>query len=393
MKNKQKIKELLDRLNTLQGNFPDDTTSLVDKIINQEVTSVSEKLRENVTIKSIDKLSTELARAKKSFDLTPIVSGLKELEETINNEQKSIVSNFEAKLGEIKKSLTSLKGELTNTDQGKFDTLAKELNNIQEKFSSQISENQAKYEVFRQELTIFEDKIKVFNDKLEKNEDYELHQQAMEKMAEEIEIIRTETMSRLANMGGGSPNQQINVNSSVMSTRYADINFGNAGNIGWTATNDDTNRRVNITASILVGGGGGSALTIQEADGVPTVSNVSTIVVSNGTLTDDGGGQVTVTTGGGGGGITRTTSVLSVSSTMAAAASTDYVFFPNVGIRLTLPTAVNNSNSYTVKNFSASSILVAAPTGQDIDGSATALMPTQNESLSFISNNSVWGVV
>lgn len=46
----------------------------------------------------------------------------------------------------------------------------------------------------------------------------------------------------------------------------------------------------------------GANLTVKEADGAPTVSNVDTIVVSNGTLTDDGGGQVTLTTGGGGGG-------------------------------------------------------------------------------------------
>ena len=46
----------------------------------------------------------------------------------------------------------------------------------------------------------------------------------------------------------------------------------------------------------------GVSLTVKEADGNPNVSNVRTIVVSNGTLTDDGTGQVTITTGGGGGG-------------------------------------------------------------------------------------------
>jgi len=50
------------------------------------------------------------------------------------------------------------------------------------------------------------------------------------------------------------------------------------------------------------GGGGGSALTVKETDGSPTVNNVTTIVVTTGTLTDDGGGQVTLDTGGSGGG-------------------------------------------------------------------------------------------
>jgi len=47
--------------------------------------------------------------------------------------------------------------------------------------------------------------------------------------------------------------------------------------------------------------GAGGSITVKEADGSPNVGNVTTIVVSNGTLTDNGGGQVTVTTGGGGG--------------------------------------------------------------------------------------------
>jgi hypothetical protein len=50
------------------------------------------------------------------------------------------------------------------------------------------------------------------------------------------------------------------------------------------------------------GDGGGTPLTVKEADGTPTVADVDTIVVTNGTLTDDGGGQVSLITGGGGGG-------------------------------------------------------------------------------------------
>lgn len=44
--------------------------------------------------------------------------------------------------------------------------------------------------------------------------------------------------------------------------------------------------------------GSGISLTIEDQDGVPTVANVNTIKVSNGTLTDDGGGVVSLTTAG-----------------------------------------------------------------------------------------------
>ena len=48
------------------------------------------------------------------------------------------------------------------------------------------------------------------------------------------------------------------------------------------------------TTFVTSGGGGGGSfnLTVEEQDGNPTVSNVNTIRVSNGTLTDEGGGVV-----------------------------------------------------------------------------------------------------
>lgn len=48
------------------------------------------------------------------------------------------------------------------------------------------------------------------------------------------------------------------------------------------------------------GGGGGSPLAVQDVDGTPLVNNVTTIRVTNGTLTDEGSGVVTIDTGGSG---------------------------------------------------------------------------------------------
>ena len=63
-----------------------------------------------------------------------------------------------------------------------------------------------------------------------------------------------------------------------------------------------------ITAEAFYTADGGEvtgSITVREVDSSPNVSGVTTIVVTNGTLTDDGGGQVTITTGGGGGGSAR----------------------------------------------------------------------------------------
>jgi hypothetical protein len=86
--------------------------------------------------------------------------------------------------------------------------------------------------------------------------------------------------------------------------------------------------------------GGGSTstfnLTIQELDGVPTVSGVTTIRVSNGTLIDNGGGVVTLTTGGGGGtltvsdGVTAVGGVVNLTFTSGATVTSGGVGIANV---------------------------------------------------------------
>ena len=56
-------------------------------------------------------------------------------------------------------------------------------------------------------------------------------------------------------------------------------------------------------------------LRVREVDGTPNVFPVSTIVVSNNTLTNDGGGQVTINTGGGAGSGTVTSVAFSTGTT------------------------------------------------------------------------------
>lgn len=61
-------------------------------------------------------------------------------------------------------------------------------------------------------------------------------------------------------------------------------------------------------------GSSGGSLTVRELDGSPSVSSVSVIQVSNGTLVDNGGGVVTITTGGGAGTLTVSDGVTSVNA-------------------------------------------------------------------------------
>ena len=149
-----------------------------------------------------------------------------------------------------------------------------------------------------------------------------------------------------------------------------------------------------IAGTIMIAGLTSGRANIQAAS---TAGNWTlTLPGSSGSagqyLLTDGNGitQWASVTAVGGSGITRSSSIISVTASMAAVASTDYAYFPNVGISLSLPAANGNANLYTVKNQSNSSVLVTA--GDGVDGGASALIFNQ-ESLSFLSNNSVWGVV
>ena len=778
MNKKEKLKNLLTSLEKLQKRAGDastasaDIATISDSLIQSEITNLTARIKDNTIVKTLSKFGTELANFKKDFDLKPIVQLIQDLEKDIQESEQKVLSDFkEFKtkiLKEFEKNVEQLytNGTLLEEDidsfkekfNKKLDTSLKAIPN----FSSEIQDIKSQI----QELALGQEFINV---RIEDKSKETVIVSNNDDIQNEIKDLRTEINRRFSNLGGGQANRQININSSVMSTKYTDINFKNAGNIGWSASDDDVFKRVNIVASILATSGGGSGspggadtqvqfndggsfggaigviwdknasifsannvevastraissvLTINgfypaysgadatvahananyssvatalintsviggttylsdgtytegqilikrsatrlnlsqgatiTADGSvvsplikPSVTGLSRIVIEGGkllqsnataqgvgldlsdvantwvskmrieefgtgikmydtanttfynsardiqmfnvntgidlggsqanmnlwdnvrirpktgsagtginmssvrgntflvtdveagaggkasitgihmdgatrdnlfagiwvennengvivdagatnnifiggTITDntndiidngtgtafwgtnktgkklfripnitdingvpietftDGSGVVEfgqqgsvfggikldgLTTGNvtiqpasvagnwsltlpgndgnagqylltdgngitqwasvtavGGSGITRSVSVLSVSSTLAAAASTDYVFFPNVGVQLTLPTAVGNSNSYTIKNMAASSILVVATTGEDIDGSTTALMPTQYESLNFISNNSIWAVV
>lgn len=389
MANKDKIKALLARLNSLEENTSvDDISVATERLINQETQKIRDQMRDNPTIKSLSLIASKLQNFKKEFNLKPVIESVSDLSKEMEGGQKKLLIDFDSKINVIK---NEFKDNLTRSFGENKEEIARQIsiaflrvdaiNNDFSKIIDNLIKNGASVN-----QTLEQSLIKIAE--IEKS--ISIYGQENKK---EIDGLRAYMLSKFAELGGGAAHQKIMINGSVMSLRYADFSFTNDTAIRWSATDDNTNKRVNIRASVVASGSGGAALTVKEGDGVPTVLNVNTIVVSNGTLTDNGGGQVTVATGGGGSGITRSASIVSVSSTFGAVTNTDYAAFANVGIAITLPTAVNNSNLYTVKNVSASSVLVATTGGETIDGSATALLTTTYQSIDLLSDNSGWNVI
>lgn len=87
--------------------------------------------------------------------------------------------------------------------------------------------------------------------------------------------------------------------------------------------------------------------------------------------------------------------ILSVSSptTLGSASNTDYVYLVSGNTAVTLPTAVSNTNRYTIKNTGTGTVVVQTTSSQTIDASNSASLPVQYTSLDLISNGSNWNVI
>lgn len=97
--------------------------------------------------------------------------------------------------------------------------------------------------------------------------------------------------------------------------------------------------------------------------------------------------------GGGGSGITRSVNSVTTATTAGATASTDYVYFVTNATTLTLPTAVSNTNRYSIKNTNTgtSVVTIATTSSQTIDGVTTQTLAA-NQSIDLISNNTNWNI-
>lgn len=160
-----------------------------------------------------------------------------------------------------------------------------------------------------------------------------------------------DVLSKLATSigkGGGNMNRNISIggNASTLS-RYTDINLKAGTNVTITYANNNTTKNTDITIAA---------------------------------------------TGGGGTGITRSVNAISTSQTAGATAGTDYVYVASAGVAVTLPTAVGNTNLYTVKNTAASSVLILPNGAETIDAQGTIILATQYTAIDLISDGSNWGI-
>lgn len=91
-------------------------------------------------------------------------------------------------------------------------------------------------------------------------------------------------------------------------------------------------------------------------------------------------------------GILRTIVVTSGNVTAGSTSTTDYVYLVAGAHTITMPTAVGNTNRYTIKNNHSANITVNTTSSQTIDGTTSILLAPE-EAVDLISNNSNWSII
>lgn len=235
---------------------------------------LEKELEKKIKVKILDEVNGQLEKFKTALNLPALVEAMESFEQetsgkfdilesrlekseitgasSLENALKQAQQKTESSIHALNQSI----GSLSAGQKTSFSTAKTEIGKLQNYFNGKVSQ-----------ITSDIEKLKTKND--DKKE--------IQKLEDALEETRKELLNRINNIPkGGNANRLImlNANASTLG-KYTDINFQNSSSIGWTHTVDDTNRRVNIMASILQGGGG--AVTWTSATPSGSINGTNTV--------------------------------------------------------------------------------------------------------------------
>lgn len=338
----------------LKALTPDETEADF-KVFDEQVGVLKEQLKEKIQVKAVDDVNAQLEKFRRRIDLNPLLETMQKIKEGFDSRHEELTSVLQEKTEELESLISSN----DTTSSSKVLDVSQRLETEISSLKTQLGSFSKSGDVLDLQKNITD--LQGTNDKLTKavetllsstettntsisNNKKDSEKSTVSTLAE-IEKLRKELLQRINNLGGGAMNRQIFIGSVDPLTRYTDINLKAGSNVTITYANNNTTKKVDVTIASS-GGGGGS---------VRSINSVSTNTAAGST------------------------------------SGTDYVYLCSGTMTLTLPTAVGNTNLYTVKNVGTGTVTVATA-AQTIDGSSSITLPVQYTAVDLISDTANWNV-
>jgi len=331
--NKEKLRNLLKVLDPQKLDF---------SAFDNAAKTLKEKLTEQIQVKTLEDVNVALEKNRKRIDFEPLTQAFEQLKTDWTTGNESLIKTLNEKQTELQQKILEINAIANKGYEGlkqEIEALNAEIAILAARkveipdFGKQIKNTEAKLIAMIQtakDMDSLEDEV----------EKAEVQKQflAFEKQIKDLKL-------QFQMRGGGSMNRQIFIGGADPLKRYTDINLKAGSNVTLTYANNDTTKQVDVTVAATGGAG--------------TVRNIKTITVT---------------------------------STIGTLAGTDQVILANGGVQITLPTAVSDTNLYTIKNVGTSSVLINTTASQTIDGQSTIIMPVQYTSVDLVSDNTNWDI-
>lgn len=359
--NKQKLVELMNKLSSLEGSLG---KPYIDKVAEDESRNLVDTLKHSPTIKYLDELNSKMEKFKKDFNLTPVFRAVEKLQKDAVSSKKKVAKELEQnfktqenKYGELGSLIAENCSKVEESSAKQIKELSNKLIGIKNEISLNNSFSKKKEEDLKLSLARVEKRINEIiggakNEPLEREKfsrsvdsKFKQSSSSMAETVKSIEELRKE-MNRMFSSGrGGAINRQMFIGGVDPLQTYTDMNLVAGSNMTISYANNSTTKKVNVTFAST-----------------------------------------------GGGGSTRSINSVAVDTAAGAAAGTDYVYLVTGTTTITLPTAVGNTNLYTIKNVGTGVVTIATTAAQTIDAAVNITMPVQYTAVDLISDTANWNV-
>jgi aminopeptidase N len=352
--NRTKLQKILNKLDGTN-----ERTALAIRDFEGGVQTLREKLQQEISASTLEEVNLKINKLRKSVDLKPLLEGITTLENNFRESILSILNDIETKDKEYKTALKI-------SDSGKSLEISKlqdDLSLLRDSLNKIVNDNVTELNTINNQLiSIFntsknfatKDEVKTVDEeskklvaRVEKKKDEEVKD-----LNASLKELRSDLITRINNKGGGgnmNRNIAIGGNTSVLSM-YTDINLKAGNNVTITYVRNNTTKYTDVTIS-ATGGSGSVGGTIRS------VNNIST------------------------------------SQSAGNTQGTDYVYICSAGVNVTLPSANANTNLYTIKNISTSSILVSRDGTDTIESDTSLILATQFTAVDLISDGTTnWNI-